>query len=235
MKREGWIVYQLSEAGEKVTDLHALRRDLLSRGATEVFVPAYVSSSSRFTEIVYLYEGYLFARVPPDRHGALEESPYVQGMLTLPYTTGGQKQHYEPAFVPDSQVRQIKDQLRQIVPHFELGAPVRITRGTYSNIVGSVTVDPDLNIQDKVKAVLVDGVPRTCRAIGRASGLTSPQVNTPLQKLKKKGLAVKAGNQQWVWSGSPPEEVAVQFDFSTFTRIIRVPLLFLELVDPVET
>lgn len=234
MKRDGWIVYQLSDAGEKVTDLDALRRDLLNRGATDVFIPAYVSTTSRFTEIVYLYEGYLFARVPSAGRAALEESPYLQGMLTLSYTTGFNRQ-VEPAYVADSQVCEIRNQLRKIVPHFKLGSSVRITRGTYSNIVGSVTIGPDLNIQDRVRSVLVDGGPRTCRDIGREAGLTSPQVNTPLQKLRKRGLVMKVGDQHWLWSGPPPEEVAVKLDFSTFTRIIRVPLLFLELVDPVES
>ncbi len=228
MSPRGWIVYQLSDAGEKATDLGALRRDLLSRGADEVFIPAYVSVGERVTEIVYLYEGYLFARVSTNPV-ALENSHFIECVLSIPYQ--GSSKRFEPATVPDSQVQRIRDQLRQLVPTHRIGSKVRITKGTYSNIEGTVVVDPTRCFQDRVQDTLCDGIARSCVEIAQAAGLQPPQVNTPLQKFKKRGLVVKREGHRWQWVGNPPEDIAVALHFHTFDRIIRVALLFLDSVD----
>ena len=227
---QGWIVYQLSDSGEKATDLSLLRRDLIARGADEVFIPAYVSVGDRLTEIIYLYEGYLFARVSGDPL-RLEASPFIEAVLSITYQGRNSRQRAEPATIDAAQVEAIRDQLRQLVPTHRIGSSVRITRGIYSAIEGTVVVDPTRCFQDRVHDTLCDGYPRTCIEIADAAGLKPPQVNTPLQKFRKRGLVVKRDGHTWQWVGSPPEDVAVALHFHTFDRIIRVALLFVESVD----
>lgn len=187
-----------------------------------MFIPAYSSSNRRVAEIVYLYEGYVFARVP--HLSCLDGSPYIESILSLDYSGG----HVRAATVKDAEIQQIRRQLRSLVPCYSVGSRVTITRGVYSNITGVVTVDPERDIQSKVRDILVDGVPRSCKDIADLGDLIPAQVNTPLQKFKHRGLVKKVPSHQWQWIGDPPEDIAVHLDFDTFSRTIRVPLLFVE-------
>ena len=137
-----WIAIELTKFGEQKIEegtlADAIRRDLNAEANHGVFVPAVTYTKGRRAITIHLMEGYVFVASGLDEtaYFALERKPYVAQVLS---TLTGNRRMRTLSVIPDSQIREMKRQLRQMAASdIIMGAKVKVTEGTYRALEGIV-------------------------------------------------------------------------------------------------
>lgn len=132
-----WVVVELSHQGEKRSPDEI--RVLLSQcvgGGVEVFVPALTFRRKDSCVTLYVMEGYVFieAGLSTDRYFDLEDTVYVRSVLSKEEPSGRYLR-----YVPNSTVRELEERLAELAARkIERGDRVRITEGSFSQLVGEI-------------------------------------------------------------------------------------------------
>lgn len=137
-----WVVVELTRQGEiflEEGDLEGwLRTNLRLDKSHPIFIPATKYNASGKTVTVHVMEGYVFIAngLPEVEYFRLESEPYVKKILSSKLPNGMRCLQV----IPDGSVQSLRQQLRQnAVSDIKIGMPVRVTEGTFSNLVGIVT------------------------------------------------------------------------------------------------
>ena len=137
-----WVVVELTRQGELLVEEggfeNRLRTQLGVTSSHPIFIPSsrYMASGRQIT--VHLMEGYVFVAsgLPEVQYFRLESEPYVRKILSSQLPNGMRCLQV----LPDSSIQSLRQQLRQdVVSDIKVGMKVRITEGTYANLVGVVT------------------------------------------------------------------------------------------------
>lgn len=152
MASEQWVILELSSKADG-EDPDLIRRSITYsiRGA-DVFIPAAVTQQGEDRVIHYLVEGYAFIRHDhaPQIYNRLENSKYVQAVVTKVSRTDRGRSVRELAFISSKDVEKMKRQIHvETDQGIGVGDTVLITSGAYKQIQAKVI--EDIPEDDKVQ------------------------------------------------------------------------------------
>lgn len=164
-----WIIVELTSIGEKETNLDNFRKSvykLLGRKDLEVFIPA-VSHKVRDEQQTFVYmEGYIFVEYNPEvPYLKLKDTTFFKDVLC---EKRGRKIKY--SVLKDSELDSTREGLKKFKVHrFEEGQRVRVVKGNYKNLKGTVTELYDdiiqIIVQLRSKKLLVEFPPTYLEAV----------------------------------------------------------------------
>lgn len=138
---EEWVILELSpKADGEDPDLVRMFIAHTVRGA-EVFIPAAVTQVGDDRVIHYLMEGYAFIRHnhPQSSYARLENSKYVQNVLTKSVHVNGARPVRQLATIPTLEIERMRKQIRvETEQGIEVDDIVMITSGPYRHISAKV-------------------------------------------------------------------------------------------------
>lgn len=137
MSERKWVVLELSHHGEKMTqtELQLLMQEEVGDGV-EIFIPSVTFARRDSTMTICLMEGYFFIEsvLPPSTYFALEETSYVQRVLTR--DDAGSRFLY---YVGQKTIDELRTKLqKQAARDIKVGDYVRVCEGAYSELKGKI-------------------------------------------------------------------------------------------------
>lgn len=150
-----WVILELSSKAEG-EDPDLLRKSIsyALRGA-DVFIPAAITQVGEDRVIHYLVEGYAFVRHKhaDSVYSRLENSRYVQSVLTTTTKVNGGRSQKQLAFITDADIEKMKRQIHvETDQGIGVGDMVLITSGPYRQITAKVI--EEIPEEDKVQVYI---------------------------------------------------------------------------------
>lgn len=147
-----WVILELSQKAER-EDPDVIRKSIAYtvRGA-DVFIPAAVTQVGEDRVVHYLVEGYAFIRHRHEQsaYNRLENSRYVQTVLTTVTRPSGGRPVRQLAFVTDSDIERMRRQIHKETDQgIAVGDTVLITSGAYRQITAKII--EEIPEEDKVQ------------------------------------------------------------------------------------
>ncbi len=157
-----WVVVQLTQTGEKETDLNAIKRSvcrILGKKDLEIFIPAVSENVRGESHTTFYMDGYVFIKyrdgIPFNK---LQETTYFHSVLC---NTTQKRRDY--SFLYDKDLAPMRDGIRKIQQNkFNPGDTIKVNKGEFKNLVGEVSVvyDDEQNVQVYIslrsKKILMD-------------------------------------------------------------------------------
>ena len=145
-----WVIVQLTPAGERETKIPILKRSVhkLLKRELDVFVPAISQQVREDSQTIAFMEGYLFVNyVDGVSYLRLQETTFFSVVLCNSQRSDGRPQY---SLLDDRQLDPLRKGMDDLkYGDFKRGDRVKVTKGSYKNLIGRVTLilDDGKNVQ----------------------------------------------------------------------------------------